>query len=161
MKPEYIILHTAGVDKDVSADEIRFYHTSLGWRDIGYHYVVRQTGEIEGGRPDDERGAHCTSMGMNRKSIGIERVLGHRETGARKTCPGKLIHMHNVRDMLTDVGVVVTLPTPALDAVPMFRSLCDIFDDPDYTQLPEPTQRKVKELRNADPFDLLTRDDLV
>lgn len=66
-----IILHCSGTrpGQCASAKEIDKYHHSLGWKCIGYHYVVRCDGTIEKGRPEDKVGAHC--YGHNRHSIGI------------------------------------------------------------------------------------------
>ena len=36
-----------------------------------------------------------------RWDIPVQNVLGHRETGANKTCPGNLIDMHELREFLT------------------------------------------------------------
>lgn len=48
--------------------EIRRWHQKRGFRDVGYHFIIRQDGEIEIGRPLDEIGAHC--KGFNTQSIG-------------------------------------------------------------------------------------------
>lgn len=77
MRPiEWIVVHTsATADKqgkpvDASAEQIRRYHVEHnGWKDIGYHYVVRMNGVIERGRPLEEVGAHVG--GFNDKSVGI------------------------------------------------------------------------------------------
>lgn len=47
---------------------IRRYHMSKGWKDIGYHFVIKQDGTIETGRPLEKMGAHC--KGYNKTSIG-------------------------------------------------------------------------------------------
>ena len=54
---------------DVSANEIDQWHKSRGWRGIGYHFVLRQNGDIEPGRPIDKQGAHA--RGRNGSHIGI------------------------------------------------------------------------------------------
>lgn len=71
----YIIFHTSasGTD-DIGAAEIRQWHLDKGWRDIGYHFVIRRTGEIESGRPLEQIGAHV--RGYNSDSIGIVMVGG-------------------------------------------------------------------------------------
>lgn len=74
MTPQFIILHTAAHGKrhvvyDTTAAQIDDWHKARGWKGIGYHFVVRRTGEIELGRPTDEKGAHV--RGMNGKSLGI------------------------------------------------------------------------------------------
>jgi N-acetylmuramoyl-L-alanine amidase len=58
MTPRAIILHTVGVRGDTTAAAVLAYHLSLGWRDNGYHFVVRKDGTIEPGRPLDQLGAH-------------------------------------------------------------------------------------------------------
>ncbi len=64
-----IILHTVGVKGDTTAAAIRKYHVEHnGWRDIGYHFVVRKNGTVETGRPLAQSGAHA--QGAN-DTIGI------------------------------------------------------------------------------------------
>lgn len=77
MRPiKWIVVHTsATADKsgkpvDASAESIRRYHREHnGWKDIGYHYVIRRDGTIEQGRELWEPGAHVG--GFNVESIGI------------------------------------------------------------------------------------------
>ncbi len=68
-----VILHcSATMDAAdlVGAEEIRRYHVGhLGWDDIGYHIVIRRSGQIETGRPIEQPGAH--SRGQNADSIGV------------------------------------------------------------------------------------------
>jgi len=133
-KPNYLIVHTAAFKGDISMKIIDEWHRKRGFREAGYHYFINYDGEIEKGRDEWERGAHCIDRGMNSKSIGIcleghgdkeewtdmqtqmfnalarremeeygipsRRVLGHRETGANKSCPGKLVDMDKVRNRL-------------------------------------------------------------
>jgi hypothetical protein len=72
-----IILHCSATwsKQDIGAKEIRQWHIKgRGWRDIGYHYVIRRNGLIEPGRDLNEVGAHCTNH--NASSIGICMVGG-------------------------------------------------------------------------------------
>lgn len=66
-----IIIHCSGVrpGQCSSARQIDRWHHSLGWRGIGYHYVVRRDGSIETGRPEQLPGSHCKEH--NKHSIGI------------------------------------------------------------------------------------------
>lgn len=64
-----IIIHCAATKGDVSAPTVRKWHKAKGWRDIGYHYVIRTNGTIETGRKLSETGAH--TKGHNKDSIGI------------------------------------------------------------------------------------------
>lgn len=75
-KIDEIIVHCSATPagRDVSAAEIRAWHLQRGFRDIGYHYVVRTDGTVEEGRPLRQAGAHCT--GHNARSIGICYVGG-------------------------------------------------------------------------------------
>lgn len=94
--------------------EIRRWHIARGWRDVGYHFIIRTDAEIEVGRTLEEAGAHCE--GHNLDSVGtcligvkdftaaqfgaLQRVHimlrqvfpgitahGHRDFNKGKTCP--------------------------------------------------------------------------
>lgn len=72
-----IIVHCSATKRghDIGAKQIRELHVKgNGWKDIGYHYVIRINGVIEKGRPLDVVGAHC--QGHNADSIGICLVGG-------------------------------------------------------------------------------------
>lgn len=71
-----IIIHCSATPpgRDIGAAEIREWHKQRGFRDIGYHFVVRLDGTVETGRPLGEYGAHC--LGKNESSIGICYVGG-------------------------------------------------------------------------------------
>ena len=65
-----IIHHSAS--QDASAEEIRRWHIKRGFKDIGYHFVIRKDGNLELGRPLSQIGlfkAHC--RGYNKEYIGI------------------------------------------------------------------------------------------
>lgn len=65
-----IIVHCSGTPIFTSFNSIRNYHVyKLGWKDIGYHYVIDEFGNCLEGRPADGAGAHC--KGHNDTSIGI------------------------------------------------------------------------------------------
>ncbi len=66
-----IVVHCSGVrpGQQSSAAGIDRWHRSLGWKGIGYHYVVRRDGTVERGRPESVVGAHCA--GHNTHSIGV------------------------------------------------------------------------------------------
>lgn len=71
-----IIIHCSATHPgmDIGAAEIREWHTAKGWKDIGYHYVIRRNGVIEKGRDIEQVGAHVE--GHNQHSIGICMVGG-------------------------------------------------------------------------------------
>lgn len=64
-----IILHCTATKGDVSASTVRTWHLERGWRDIGYHFLIRTDGRVEVGRPIDEIGAHVKNH--NKTTIGI------------------------------------------------------------------------------------------
>lgn len=80
-----IIVHcsdTLGGD----VESIRRFHTAMppegrGWSDIGYHAVIVQDGEIQPGRPEETKGAHCA--GHNEDSLGVCLVGKNLFTGAQ------------------------------------------------------------------------------
>lgn len=53
-KTDTIVIHCADTtaSMDIGAAEIRKWHVhERGWKDIGYHFVIRRNGSIEAGRP--------------------------------------------------------------------------------------------------------------
>ena len=74
---EQLVIHCSDTPagRDISAEDIRRWHVDgNGWRDIGYHYVIRLDGTLEKGRLDNEHGAHA--RGHNHNSLGICMVGG-------------------------------------------------------------------------------------
>jgi N-acetyl-anhydromuramyl-L-alanine amidase AmpD len=59
---------------DVGVIEIREWHKARGFTDIGYHFVIRRSGEVEKGRPVEKAGAHV--KWHNATTIGICLVGG-------------------------------------------------------------------------------------
>lgn len=77
MKPvKLLVVHCSATpaNRDIGVAEIRAMHKAKGWRDIGYHYVIRRDGMVEKGRADTVMGAHVT--GHNDGSLGICLVGG-------------------------------------------------------------------------------------
>lgn len=68
---ESIIVHCADTrtDQNFSVKDVREWHKTRGFNDVGYHYYIRLSGSIEKGRPIEKIGAHCE--GHNSRSIGI------------------------------------------------------------------------------------------
>jgi len=70
-KIKKIIVHCADTppSMDIGVEEIRKWHKDQGWKDVGYHYVIRRDGTVETGRDLTEVGAHVANH--NADSIGI------------------------------------------------------------------------------------------
>lgn len=64
---------------DIGVREIRGWHLARGFKDIGYHVVIRRTGVIELGRPIPAIGAHVE--GRNQDTVGVCLVGGLDDTG--------------------------------------------------------------------------------
>ena len=72
-----IVIHHTATSAHTSFAAIRDYHMKeLGWRDVGYHYIINSDGFLRLGRPDWMVGAHV--KGQNRDSIGVA-VIGNFE----------------------------------------------------------------------------------
>lgn len=71
-----VIYRTGAEERD--AKQVREYHLSLGWRDLGYHFLIERDGTVVRGRGLDLPGANCTAAGMNRRGIGVA-LLGNLE----------------------------------------------------------------------------------
>lgn len=73
---QYIVVHCSATvsDCDIGVSTIRDWHKQRGFKDIGYHFVIRRNGKIETGRKQDEVGAHVE--GYNSRSVGVCMVGG-------------------------------------------------------------------------------------
>lgn len=85
---------------DIGAKEIDQWHLRRGWAGIGYHWVIRRSGTVEQGRPEDKAGAHVA--GHNAHSIGICLVGGLDDNGkpAANFTPEQLAALHRLVEEL-------------------------------------------------------------
>lgn len=70
-KTDLIIIHCADTKPtmDIGVRDIDKWHKARGWQGVGYHFVIRRSGSIEGGRSINLIGSHA--KGYNGRSIGI------------------------------------------------------------------------------------------
>lgn len=87
-RTDLIVIHCSATRpvQDIGAAEIRSWHLARGYRDIGYHLVIRRDGRIETGRALDAVGAHA--LGSNTTSVGVCMVGGLMPDGT----PADLTH---------------------------------------------------------------------
>lgn len=80
-KTDYIAIHCADTPAhlNIGVKEIRGWHLQKGWKDVGYHFVIRRDGTVETGRPLNAIGSHVA--GYNTESIGICLVGGQGANG--------------------------------------------------------------------------------
>ena len=66
-----IVVHCSATKDgvDYGMEDIKKWHLQRGFKNIGYHFVIKLDGTIEIGRPLDKVGAHVS--GYNSGSIGI------------------------------------------------------------------------------------------
>jgi N-acetylmuramoyl-L-alanine amidase len=62
-----IVIHTT--DSYATVNQMRSFHRSMGWDDIGYHFIVDVDGAVYEGRDIDRVGAHV--FGSNKGSVGV------------------------------------------------------------------------------------------
>lgn len=70
-KIDLIVIHCSATKagQDYGVNDIRKWHRKRGYRDVGYHYVIKLDGTIQLGRPETQAGAHVA--GHNARSIGV------------------------------------------------------------------------------------------
>lgn len=85
-RTDFIVLHCSATRacQDIGARDIRRWHVAKGWKDIGYHFVIRLDGRIEKGRAIDAIGSHVA--GHNANSIGICLVGGLDDATFKPAC---------------------------------------------------------------------------
>lgn len=64
-----------GYSAATKVEEVRSWHLSRGFSDIGYHYLIDRDGTVVEGRLVERAGAHA--LGHNDTSIGISLFGGH------------------------------------------------------------------------------------
>lgn len=103
LKTDLIVVHCADTPPtmDVTARMINQWHVKdNGWAAIGYHYVIKRDGTVEGGRPDNTVGAHASQV--NSHSIGICMAGG-------KGKPGNWDDHFTMPQMVTLAALIETL----------------------------------------------------
>lgn len=83
LKPEdvkYLVVHCSASEDnvDMTSRDIHEMHLGFGWHGIGYHRVIRRSGDLEMGRPEYWCGAHV--YGFNDCSLGVCLVGCHEFT---------------------------------------------------------------------------------
>jgi N-acetyl-anhydromuramyl-L-alanine amidase AmpD len=76
-KTNWIVLHcsaTRGLQTNIGVDDIRRWHKAQGWKDVGYHFVIKRDGTLQTGRAQNTIGSHA--KGHNYNSVGICLVGG-------------------------------------------------------------------------------------
>lgn len=99
-KIDKIIIHCTATPegREVDVDEIRKWHKARGWRDVGYHYVIKLNGIVQLGRHVDEIGSH--TKGHNSNSIGVV-YAGGLDADTREA--------KNTRTIMQDIAFVYLL----------------------------------------------------
>lgn len=103
---EMFVVHHAGdgQNADLSAAEVHQMHLNNGWAGCGYHFIIRQDGTIERGRPRAYKGSHCP--GANSNSLGIN-VMG--DFMIAEPTPEQIVSLVGLLADLHDVyGLAVT-----------------------------------------------------
>ena len=87
---KFLIVHCSdtGDNNDIDASVIHEMHLDFGWDGIGYHKVIRRSGEIENGRPEFWVGAHV--KGLNQSSLGVC-LVGSKKFTKRQFCSLKKV----------------------------------------------------------------------
>ena len=100
-----IVLHCSDSpnDRDIGRAEIDEWHKERGWKEVGYHWIVRIDGRLEKGRDESRPGAHV--QGHNANTIGVV-LVGRDSFPAYQMVPAlvlvaSLVVRHNLK--ATDV----------------------------------------------------------
>lgn len=132
----FIAVHcsaTPATATTVDAAEIRRWHRAKGWRDIGYHYVIKRDGTVEKGRADNVPGAH--EPRINSHSIAICLIGGSPPAGSAEAKKGLGENNYTPDQWASLLTLVGTLHAKHPSAVvlghrdvPGVRKACPSFD---------------------------------
>lgn len=132
---DFLAIHCSATPatSDIDAAEIRRWHRAQGWRDIGYHFVIKRDGTVEKGRDVTTPGAHEPKI--NARSIAICMVGGSPKIGSPEHKKG-LGENNYTAAQWASLKTLVTelhLKHPAAEVlghrdVPGVRKACPSFD---------------------------------
>lgn len=66
---DYLVIHHTASTQDVPIEEVDRWHKQRGFIGVGYHFLIRRDGSLEGGRPEWAMGAHVKNY--NDRSLGV------------------------------------------------------------------------------------------
>lgn len=98
--PAKVIMHCAATPDDnepgsrwyeLDISEVRKWHKAKGWRDVGYHYFIKRSGEIQEGRAVGTTGAH---------TLGHNDAIGVCYAGMSEPTVAQLKSIRQLRDVL-------------------------------------------------------------
>jgi len=98
-----LIIHCTDTyaDMDIHIDTVRRWHVDdNGWSDVGYHFLINRSGEVELGRAEEVAGAHAA--GRNAKSIGVAMVGGKARDNEQAT-NFSVSQWHALEKLVTDL----------------------------------------------------------
>lgn len=101
-----IIIHCTGTvpSDNTTVEAVRKYHKEkLGWKDIGYHYLIYTDGSINVGRPIDQVGAHCKNH--NTGTIGICYVGGKAPDGKTNKDTRSVAQIAAIKQLVSSLKV--------------------------------------------------------
>lgn len=103
MRIRYLVIHAAYTtpSMDIGVKEINRWHKNRGWNGVGYHYVIRRTGEVEEGRAENVQGAHV--YGYNGLSLGICLVGGKMEGDEQPDCNFTVAQWSSLLRLMADL----------------------------------------------------------
>jgi N-acetylmuramoyl-L-alanine amidase len=102
-KVTHIVVHCTATPegREHTAKDVRSWHKKKGWRDIGYHWLVRLDGTVEPGRAETQIGAHVE--GHNGTSIGVVYVGGIDKDTFKPKDTRTPAQKKALRDLLLDI----------------------------------------------------------
>ena len=72
---KYIVVHCTATQPDTTIESIkRYWKENLGWKNPGYHYIIKRSGEIV--KINDEENISNGVEGYNKNSIHISYIGG-------------------------------------------------------------------------------------
>jgi N-acetylmuramoyl-L-alanine amidase len=153
---DFIAIHCSATPagRDHDAADIDRWHRSRGFRQIGYHYVIKRDGTVEKGRPDDRPGAHARKI--NRRSISVCLIGGSPPIGSREHRKGLGENNFTDEQWASLAELVTTLSDRYPDAevlghrdVPGVRKACPAFDVKDWWAQTQTHRRETDALRKG------------
>jgi N-acetylmuramoyl-L-alanine amidase len=125
----YIVIHCTATSKDITIASLKNYWQNIGWSNVGYHYVIKSTGEIVQLQSIDKPTNGV--KGYNKESIHISYIGGKTKDDRTKEQKEAILWiLESLKEVYPDAKILghrdfpnVNKACPQFDAIKEYQNI--------------------------------------